>query len=408
MQNIVSMTQQTGSVRRVLGAGFLDFLGSGLFLAFSAIYFTRVVGLPAARVGLGLGIAGLAAIAGLVPAGRVADRFGVRRMLVLLHLVRAGGMAAYAFVHGWWGFLAAVTVFTVADQSGVALNQALVAELAGAGRRVRVMAQYRTVVNVAIGLGAPLGGLLAGTGLYHAIILANAATCVAVAAVLATLPRVGPVRVAERRGLGALRDRRLLALAGLDGVLQLWQPVLNWGFPLWLAGATGLPRGVLGLLYAINAVLAVVLQANVAARAGSSVAAARRAQRFAACFATLGCLLFWAAPHTAALPVFCVALVLVTGAELTAVPAAWTLSYAIAPDDRRAEYLAAFGMGRSIGRFVLGPILITGLLQAIGGWAWGVLAAVFTLAGLAVPRIARDLTLDQAHSDHALTRRVIA
>jgi hypothetical protein len=39
---------------------------------------------------------------------------------------------------------------------------------------------------------------------------------------------------------------------------------------------------------------------------------------------------------------------------------------------------------------LVGPILITGLLQAIGGWTWGVLAVVFTAAGLPAPRIARE------------------
>lgn len=95
------------------------------------------------------------------------------------------------------------------------------------------------------------------------------------------------------------------------------------------------------------------------------------------------CLLFWAAPYTIPLVLFVLANVLLTVGELASVSAAWTLSYAIAPDDRRAEYLSAFGMGRSVGRYVLGPVLITGLLELAGGWTWPVLALVFAAGGVA-------------------------
>ncbi|MGW2158848.1 MFS transporter [Nonomuraea sp. NPDC001699] len=373
-------------MRRLLGASFVDFLGSGLFLAFSAVYFTGVVGLAAGQVGLGMSIAGAAAIAAAIPLGRAADRYGVRRALVLVHALRAAGTAAYAFVGDWWGYLVVVTIITVADQIATALTQAYVAEIVEGDSRVKVLASYRTVINLAISVGGPLGGLLAGTGLFRTIILANAAAYLLVTAAFATLPQ--PVRTEEpapvRRGLGVLRDLRLLSLAGVDGVLQLWQPILNLAFPLWLAQATTLPDGLLGVLYAINTVLALAFQALIA-RHITSLRAARRCQPVAAAFAAAACLLFWYAAQSIPLALFCAALVMLTAAELIAVPASWTLSYAFAPDDQRGEYLAAFGMGRSVSRYVLGPVLITGMLQLVGGWTWGVLALLFVAAGIIAP-----------------------
>lgn len=370
-------------VRRLLAAGFVDYLGAGLFLAFSAVYFTQLVGLASAQVGLGLGIAGILALAAAPFLGRLADRAGPRRVLILLHLLRAAGTAAYALVGGWWSFLAAVIVVTVADQAIASLTQALVADLAGAGRRERVMALYRTAANLAISIGGPLGGLLTASGgqaAYQLVLLANAAAYVAVALLLATLtarPRPGPhpagPAVPARRG--PLRDRRLLALAGVDTVLQLWLPLLNLGFPLWLIAHDPHLRAWLGPLYTVNTVLCVLLQVP-AARLVRDPAAARRWQAAGALLLAVSCLAFWAGW-------FLPAVVLLSFGELVAVAAAWTLSYALAPGERRAEYLSAFGMGRSFSRYVLGPVLVTGLLQVAGGPAWGLLTVLFVLAGAA-------------------------
>ncbi|MFI6597846.1 MFS transporter [Nonomuraea sp. NPDC050536] len=374
-------------MRRLMGAGFVDYLGAGFFLAFSAVYFTEVVGLSISSVGLGLGLAGCLALVTAAPLGKLADRVGVRRTLVVLHLARAAGTASYAVIGEWWGFLAAVTVVTVTDQAIAALTQAFVAELATGERRGKVLAAYRTIANLGITVGGPLGGLLMGVGAVRVPLLVNAGAYVLVALVLATIP--------ERRratppapGLAALRDGRLLRLAAVDTVLQLWLPVLNLGFPLWLAASGQLPKAWIGPLYAINTVLGVILQVPVT-RLARTVAAARLCQVAAAGLLAAACLLFWFAPGWA--PLFVAGIVLLTLGELVTVSAAWTLSYAIAPGERRAEYLAAFGMGRSFGRYVLGPVLVTGLLQSAGGVTWGVLAALFAVAGAVTPLVSRPL-----------------
>jgi MFS family permease len=377
------------SVRRLVAAGFVDYLGGGLFLAFSAVYFTGVVGLSTTLVGAGLGIAGLAALVAAVPIGSAADRAGVRRTLVVLHLCRAAGTVGYALVTGWPGALGAMIVVTVADQGVAALTQAFVAELTDGERRVRVLAAYRTAVNLGISIGSPLGGLAVGlhsAGAFRAMLLIAASGYIAVAILIARIPQERHPSVA-RRGITAFRDRRLLRLASVDTLLQLWTPVLNLGFPLWLATRTDAGRGWIGALYAIATALCVVLQVPITRRT-TTVRAARRGQIAAGLLLALACAAFAATGRThgaLTIAVFALAVVLLTGGELLAIAAAWTLSYSIAPADRRAEYLSAFAMGRSVARYVLGPILVTGLLAAAGGWTWAVLAGIFALAALATP-----------------------
>ena len=64
--------------RRLLAASFTDALGTGLFLPLSVIYLTRIVGLSPTRVGLGLTIAGVLAIAASPLSGALLGRFEAR------------------------------------------------------------------------------------------------------------------------------------------------------------------------------------------------------------------------------------------------------------------------------------------------------------------------------------------
>jgi MFS family permease len=75
----------------LLAAALVDWLGTGLFLAVSTIFFVRFVGLSVAEVGLGLTIAALSAMPMLVPVGRLADRYGPRNMLILVEIIRSIG-----------------------------------------------------------------------------------------------------------------------------------------------------------------------------------------------------------------------------------------------------------------------------------------------------------------------------
>src|SRR3954471_10746629 len=55
-------------------------LGEGTFMTGSAVFFTQIVGLSAAQVGLGLTCAGIAAFLAALPMGKLVDRFGPKKM----------------------------------------------------------------------------------------------------------------------------------------------------------------------------------------------------------------------------------------------------------------------------------------------------------------------------------------
>ncbi len=238
----------------LLASALVDWVGTGLFLAVSVLFFVRVAGLSTVAVGSGLTIAALAAMPAVLPVGWLADRNGPRGVLVLVEVIQGAATAGYLAVHGWWSFVAVSFLVAVTQQAAPPLIQALVGELAAGQRRTRILAVHRTVINVGIGAGGLIAGLILSSGMHGAfqvLLVADAVAFVLAAALLCALPgRPGThIRTAPDRWK-ALRDRRLLALTGYDALLSLWQPILNVAFPLWLVTRTDAPVGLVGVLYA--------------------------------------------------------------------------------------------------------------------------------------------------------------
>jgi MFS family permease len=388
----------------LLTAALVDWVGTGMFLAVSTVFFVRVVGLPVAQVGLGLTIAALAAMTMILPIGRLADRYGPRGVLIGVEVIQGAATAGYLAVHGWWGFLAVSVVVAVTQQAAPPLIQALVAELAGADRRTRILAVHRTVINIGISAGSLVAGVLLGSGLHHAfqiLLVADAVAFALAAALLCALPgrRSARTRPGPNRWK-ALRDTRLLALTAYDAVVSLWQPMINVAFPLWLVTRTRAPVSLVGVLYAVACVCTILLQYPASVLAGTPRRAVRGYACAALCLAAAS-LGFAAAPaHSAPVTavIFTAAIVLLTLGEVTQVGSAWTLSFAVAPPQDRNAYLAAFSMGRALSR-ATGPLLMTGFVLALGQSGWIVLAVVFAAA--AVPAFAWKRGASPAPADTA-------
>lgn len=376
----------------LLAAALVEWVGTGLFLAVSVVFFVRVVGLSAEGVGFGLTVAALAAMLAILPVGRLADRCGPRGVLIVVEVGQGAAAAGYLMVRGWWGFLAVSLLAAVTAQAAPPLIQGLVGELAAGERRARVLAIHRTVINVGIGVGGLTAGLLLGSGLHHAfqvLLLADAVTFVLAAALLCAIPgRPGPLTRAAPGRWMALRDARLLALTAYDALMSLWQPILNVAFPLWLITRTEAPVSLVGVLYAVASACAILLQYPVSVLAGTPLRALRGYAGAGWCLsvASLGFAAARAGPAGVSVAIFTASIVVLTVGEVTQVGSAWTLSFAIAPADDRIAYLAAFSMGRAFSRAV-GPLLMTGFVLALGELGWIVLAVAFAGAGV-VPLLA--------------------
>ncbi|MFG3527107.1 MFS transporter [Streptomyces sp. NPDC047917] len=372
----------------VQAATLIEWTGTGLFLAVSTIYFVKVAHLGTATVGTGLTIGGAVALAAAVPIARLAARHGPKPVLIGVMLLRALATVGYLWVDGWWSFLLVVSVIAVTEQSSPPLVQSYVGARAPESLRAKVMAVQRTVVNLGISLGGLIAGVALGSGspgAFRPLLIGGALAYVAVAAVYATARReeattaAGGTRVAE-----LLKDRRLLGFTAYNALVSMWMPVLNVAFPLWLVTETDVPERYVGVLYAVNTVLCIALQYPLN-RCYSTTRRAWFSYAAAALLLSGGALAFAAAPgfgaHRALL-VLGAAVVLLTFAELLQVGASWTLSFDLAPEGARSAYLVLFNTSRTVANRVAGPVLMTGVVLALGTAGWIVLAGVLLLGAL--------------------------
>jgi predicted lipoprotein with Yx(FWY)xxD motif/sugar phosphate permease len=376
---------------RLLAASLIDWTGTGFYLAISAIYLTRQVGMTAGQVGLVLALVGLVAFAGSVHVGRLGDRFGHRELLCALHVVRALGFVALAAFPTLPVIVVALSVIGLADQGAGSITQALAGALVPREERVALMARLRVVTNIGITLGTvPAGIVLARHGdSFGVLLVANAASYLVAGAITASLPRAAGAAVVGRRRL-LMPSAATTALITVDGLMSMWTVVLNIGLPLWILQATAASPGLVAILYGTNTVLAVLLQARISRTIGTYVRAAH-AQRLAGLLlaACCGCLAASVlGGREASTAVLFAAVVCLTLAELLKASAAWQISFTLAPGQRSAEFFATYRLG-AIAAQVCGPVLVTGFVLALGSAGWLLLAGVFLVGAMLTPPLAR-------------------
>lgn len=380
------------NARIMLTSQFLDRMGTGVWGASSVLYFTFVTRLDARQIGLLLGVAGVAGIAGSPLAGRLAGRFTVRSLLVGCHLLRLVTLCLVLMAGGFGTLLPVVAATVVGDRAAKTLEMLFATEAAG-DRRATLRALSRSAANAgyALGAGVAAAGLAVGTpAAYRALVLGDALSFLAAAALVWRTREerrrpAAPPREATRRPAAPSpwRDGGYLLFVLLDVVMNLDGSVLEVGMPLWLVTRTSAPHALVPSFLLIDTALVVLLQMRVSARAEGPVQATRAVTVYGltmlACCAVLATVS--GAGTWAASAAFLLATVLVTMAELMRSVSSWELAVCLAPSRGRASYMGVAGMSQSVQKSA-GPLLMTGAVMAAGPAGWLALGA--GIAGLSV------------------------
>ncbi|WP_330344990.1 MFS transporter [Streptomyces longwoodensis] len=395
------MTQRPAPRHLLALAQLSNSVGDGAYYTTSALYFTQVVGLSPARVGLGLTVGWAAGSLAGVPLGRLADRRGARGTAVLLALGTALAVASFTVVRGFLPFVLVACGYAAAQSGLAAARQALLAVLVPAGERTGLLARLQSTLNAGLAVGAGLGGLAlhSGTrGAYLAVFVLDAVSFLVCAGLLSALPAAGAVAgvvpgVAPGRrpaGLGVLRDRPYARVAMLNTVLLLRLPLLSLVLPLWITTRTEAPAWLVSGLFVLNTAAVTLFQVR-AARGVDGVAPATRAVRRAGWVMLAACAVFAlsAGGGTAwAVGLLVLGAVLQVVAEMGQSAGSWQLSFELAPPDRVGEYQGFFGTGVTVAR-TLGPLVLTSLLVEWGTPGWLLLGAVTLGASYAMGPAAR-------------------
>ncbi|WP_405091642.1 MFS transporter [Micromonospora sp. NBC_01392] len=393
------MAPPSRTVGRVSTQALLYGLGSGSYLTINAVFFTKIIGLSASAVGLGLTIAGITTFLAAVPLGRASDRISAKKVWGLASLVEAVCFMAYPLASGFASFLAIVMAIGVCKAAGGVGYGGYVLNLYSDEERVAGLAYNRSALNAGFTAGAGLGGLALATGSDTAIrllpvfigvvLLVNAT----VIRRLPELPKPAPAPSAareSRRWVGALVNRPFFTLSVLSGVLSTNQVVLSVVVPLWLVQETNAPRVLLAGLLATNTFMAVSLQSLAARGTDTESGAVRATYRSAACFVA-SCVLIAFTDGTIewlTIVLVWVAHVVLTGAELFQAAASWGFTQRLSDPARRGEYMGIDQVGQTIGS-VWAPAVYTFLAMNWERTGWFTIAAIVVLAAVVTPFVAR-------------------
>lgn len=375
--------------RRLSAQSILFAVGEGTFITGNAVFFTHIVGLSAAQVGLGLSISGLVIFALAVPLGRAADRVGSKRMWALCALLEALAYLLYPLIHGFAAFVAILVMLATVDAAGSAGRGAYTIGAFTHEERIRSLAFMRSALNIGFTLGALIGGLALATGsdrVIRGVPLLTAAILLVNAVLIARLPDIrldAPMGEPKRVTSTALRNRGFLGLSICQGVLGTNQTLLNVVVPLWLVQETDAPHTLLAWLFGTNTVLAVLFQVP-AARGSHTVPGTLRATRLCAMSFVVACLLIMYTHDTigwTSIVLIWAAHVAITGAELFGSASSWGMLAELSDPDRRAEYQGAFRLGGQVSN-ILGPAAFTWLAMTWGMSGWLVIGTLAVVAAV--------------------------
>ncbi len=384
---------------RLARQSLLFALGEGTFMTGSAVFFTQIVGLSAAQVGLGLTIAGIASFVAAYPMGRLVDRLGAKRMWSVSAMGQAALFSVWPFIEGFGGYVAMAAAMEIMGALGGAAHGAYTIDVLPAHERVMSRAYMYSALNVGFTLGSLLGGIALAfdsNDVLHAIPWFTAVVFLGNALAILRLPHAPhDQRTPEQRkiklpGPGPMRNIGWLTSTFFLGVLWTNQVLLHLVIPLWLVEKTDAPRVLVAFLFATNTVMCILLP-MAAARGVKDVTTALRALRVSAAFFVVSCVITLYTHDTVGwvtIALVWLGHVTVTGAELYLSAASWSFEAELMDPRRRGEYQGAAELSGTLGR-VWAPALFTFLALSWDTMGWLVIAAIIVAATIGLHHSAR-------------------
>lgn len=381
----------TRAFRVLYASSLVNAIGTGMYLAGSAIFFTRYLGLPDLDVGTGLTAGSIVGLFTGIPAGHLADRFGARRLYVISLCLEAAAMLLFVFADSIWSFIAVTTAASVAASASSAARGPVIQSVSRADP-AGLKARIRSVSNAGYFAGGAIAGGVLSTSdktFYLLLILGNALSFAVCAAMVLSLPRIAPTARKEPGGSWrSLRDRPYLGICAVNVGMSLQYAVLPLVLPLWVVGHTSIPRWMIATLIPTNTLLVVLLQPKlspyVKTLRSAAVVLSRGGVLMFVSFVLMACVPRVGTGFGIAILVLSVAVN--AFGEIAWVGGSYELSFGMARQDAMGQYIGLYSVSGGVGRAASQAVATVLCLDlGFGGWlGYGALILVPSLAAPAV------------------------
>ena len=349
-----------------------------MVLPFLTLYLTIERGFQPGTAGLVLTVYGICAIVTAPLAGRFSDKFGGLRIMKLSLVLSGLILFVFPFVISLTGIFVVCGLWAFATEAFRPPSMAIIGDLAGPERRKAAFALSRFAINLGMSIGPVIGGFLAMRS-YQLLFVVDGSTSLLAGLLLALLPwrtlhRANKELLAAARKeteetkpalrySDVLKDRRFtyFLLAMLPIELVFFQPLA--AMPLFLVRELQMTEAGIGLLFAINTVIIIVVEVPL------NMTMVNWQHRHALALGALliglgfGALIFIDGVIGAAITV-----VIWTFGEMIFLPASAAYVSDIAPRQQAGAYMGLYTMGFSVA-LAVGPWLGTAVMEGYGSSA---------------------------------------
>ena len=388
------------SVWLLQAGGLANMFGNGMIVPFLIIYLHNVRGISIGVAGLVAASNALAALVSGPLAGALADRIGPRTTLVGALLVMAGAFSLFPLITEAWHALALNVLAGLGSGAFWPSQAALLSGLTPPSRRHAAFAQQRVTMNLGIGLGGLVGGLIATTSdpsSFTLLFLLDAATFLVFAVVLTRVP--APVWHEPHEGRGGysavFADRPFMSFILLNTLMiTVSIPLLSELFPVYAKNEAHVSESGIGLIFFLNTLLIVLVQLPVAKfQEGKRrmVAFARMASLFAATWLLVLAGGLWL-DGAAATALFAGAFLVFALGECLHGTVQMPLVAELAPQRLVGRYMAMSASSWQVA-FIIGPAVGGFVLQAEPFALWPLAAAVCLAGGVWALSLERSLPM---------------
>ncbi len=359
---------------------FIDKLGGMLVFPFFGLYITSKYNVGMTEVGLLFTIFAVTGVFGSLIGGALTDKFGRKVIIIFGLAISSISSLMLAFAPNLnFIYLAGFIVGLFGNVAGPA-HQAMIADILPEDKRTDGFGILRVIANLAVVIGPAIGGLLAARS-YTLLFMIDIVTSLITAVIIFLLvPETKPVPTSDP-GEKTQADQTILeTLAGYLKVTKdqiylififgsllmvLAYMQMNTTLSVFLRDDHGIPERGYGLLLSLNASMVVLFQFWIT----------RKIKRFAPMKVMTWGMVIYAVGFSmygfvSSIPLFILAMVIITIAEMLVSPVGQAVVAKLSPEDMRGRYMAVYGFSWTIPT-AFGPLAAGFIMDNYNSnWVW--------------------------------------